>query len=443
MIYLPDSENLTRKVLWLCNIRWFAVAGIVISTAITRVFLDLKLNFPVLFLIAGFLFLSNLAYILFLDEFITKRDEKSILKVRNNINFQILFDFIFLTLLLHYSGGIENPFIIFYIFHMVISSILLSKRWTYIHTTIGIILFTSMAVLEYFGFIQHYSINKYITILIQNDPYYLFSALIIFAASAYLVVYITSSLAGRLRAVEQKLKEANSDLIEKDHIKNEYVKRVTHDIKGHIAAIKSNLEVVYKEYVSPIDPKNKEFIEKAYLRNEKLSEFIYDLLALTNMRLNNKYEKEQIDISEILDSVINTNRTFAESKNISCTHEFEITNPYYSGIKSSIEEVISNLVQNAIKYTPEGGSVKLKAVSDEKDFQIIVTDTGFGIPDADQAYIFDEFFRAGNIKNTIKDGTGLGLSLVKAIIDRHLGTIVVQSELGKGSTFTVTLPHGY
>jgi signal transduction histidine kinase len=443
MIYLPDSENLARKVLWLCNIRWFAVGGIVLATGITRLFIHLHLNFPVLFLIAGFLFLSNIAYILYLDALLTRRDEKSIIKVRNNMNFQIFTDFIFLTLLLHYSGGIENPFIIFYIFHMLISSILLSKRWTYIHTTIGILLFVSLSILEYSGVIPHYSINKYITSLIHNDPAYLFSALLIFALTSYLVVFITSSLSGKLRKVEQKLKAANLDLLEKDNIKDEYVKRVTHDIKGHVGAIKSNLEVVHKHYVAPIDPRNAEFVEKAYNRTQKISEFIYDLLTLTNMRLNNRFDKEPIELNELLNNVVNSNLTYAESKNIKFTHEFVITNPYYSGIKNSIEEVISNLVQNAIKYTPEGGTVDLEAFSDDKEFRIIVIDSGLGIPEEDLPHIFEEFFRASNIKNEIKDGTGLGLSLVKAIIDRHLGTIHVESTLGRGSRFSVNLPHGY
>lgn len=324
---------------------------------------------------------------------------------------------------------------------MIISSILLSRKWTYIHTTIGILLFTSLALSEYLGIIPHYSINKYISSLIQNDPHYLFSALLIFIVTSYLVVYITSSLAARLRVVEQKLKAANSDLMEKDQIKNEYVIRVTHDIKGHIAAIKSNLEVVNKQLVAPVDSQNLTFIEKAYNRTQKLNEFIYDLLTLTNMRLNNKFDKQPFDILKVLTSVVNSNKLFADSKHISYTKEFNITNPQYSGIESSIEEVINNLVQNAIKYTPENGSVSLQASSDENEFTILVSDTGYGIPESDLPFIFDEFFRASNIKFSIKDGTGLGLSLVKAIVERHKGTISAESVVGEGSKFVVHLPH--
>jgi len=324
---------------------------------------------------------------------------------------------------------------------MIISSILLPKKWTYILTTIGILLFASLAVSEFLGVIPHYSINKYISLLIQNDPTYLFSSLLIFAFTSYLVVYITFSLSEKLKIVEQKLKAANNDLLEKDHIKDEYVKRLTHDIKGHIAAIKSNLEVVYKQYAAPVDDKNYKFVEKAYFRTEKINEFIYSLLSLTNMRLNNKFDKVKFEIIETLNNVVNSNKLYADSKNISFTTDFVITNSYYKGIQSSIEDVINNLVQNALKYTPAGGKVHLYVVSDDKKFSFTVTDSGYGIPKADLAFIFDEFYRASNVKNSIKDGTGLGLSLVKAIIERHLGSIHAESALGKGSKFIVNLPH--
>jgi len=441
MIYLPDSENLHKKIFWLCRLRWFAVAGILFSTIIAKLTLNLQIDFVPLYLIACLLAISNLIHLLLLKYFLKKGRDKTILKLRYNINIQILSDFIFLTLLLHFSGGIENPFIIFYIFHMIISSILLSKRMTYIHTTIGILLFASLAITESLGIVPHYSINKYISLLIHNDPAYLFSALLIFSLSSYLVVFITSSLFERLRIVEQKLKEANNDLLEKDKIKDEYVKRLTHDIKGHISAIKINLEVVQNQFVAPLDEKNKEYIEKAYNRTQRMNEFIYDLLSLSNMRLKNKFDKENFEIEEMLNSALNLNQSFADSKNITISTEFNISNPNYKGIRSSIEEVVSNLIQNAIKYTPIGGKVNINAVSDNIHFNVVVTDTGFGIPKEDLPFIFDEFYRASNVKNTIKDGTGLGLSLVKTIVERHLGTVRAESTQGKGSKFIVNLPH--
>lgn len=441
MLNIPDSENLIKKAFWLCSIRWYAAIGVVVATSITAFVIDLQINFTALYVLSALLLMSNVFYIQFLRSIKNRRDEKCILRVRNHLHIQIIKDLLFLTMLLHFSGGIENPFIIFYIFHMIISSILLGKKCTYFLTSVGIFLFASLAITEYLGIVPHLSINKYISSLIENDPVYLFAALVIFAITSYLVVFITSTLSGRLRKVEQKLKVANMNLIEKDQIKNEYVKRLTHDIKGHIAAIQANIELVHKQLIAPVDPANQEFVEQAYNRTLQLSEFIKELLALTNMRLNKKFDRETIDIRQMLESSINSAIECAKRKKITFTQDINIVNPSFLGIKSSISEVASNLFQNAMKYTPEGGTVHVQATSDTTAFKLVVTDNGSGIPKEDLPHIFEEFYRASNAKSSNIEGTGLGLSLVKAIVDRHKGTIKAKSTLGVGTTFTVVLPH--
>jgi signal transduction histidine kinase len=102
--------------------------------------------------------------------------------------------------------------------------------------------------------------------------------------------------------------------------------------------------------------------------------------------------------------------------------------------------MLSNLLFNAVKYTPEGKTVHLEAKTHDDRVRVDVSDTGIGIPADELGHVFDEFFRASNAKNREKDGTGLGLSIVKQIADRHGGELSVQSEEGQGTTFTVTLP---
>ena len=110
------------------------------------------------------------------------------------------------------------------------------------------------------------------------------------------------------------------------------------------------------------------------------------------------------------------------------------------GNEFSINEMISNLLLNAIKYTPEGKSVRLEAKNQDDFVQIEISDTGIGIPENELGNVFEEFFRASNARKREKDGTGLGLSIVKQIIERHGGKISVQSQEGQGTKFTVVLP---
>jgi signal transduction histidine kinase len=112
------------------------------------------------------------------------------------------------------------------------------------------------------------------------------------------------------------------------------------------------------------------------------------------------------------------------------------------GNEFSITEMVTNLLFNAIKYTPTGGTVHLQAGARGEQVRIDVTDTGIGIPTEELEHVFDEFFRASNVAKSQKEGSGLGLSIVNQIVKRHGGTITVQSDEGRGSTFTVRLPRG-
>jgi signal transduction histidine kinase len=141
-------------------------------------------------------------------------------------------------------------------------------------------------------------------------------------------------------------------------------------------------------------------------------------------------------ISKALASVA----TNAADKSITVTSDIEPSLGQIVGNEFSINEMISNLLLNAVKYTPEGKSVHLEAHSKDDCVQIEISDTGIGIPENELGNIFEEFFRASNAKKREKDGTGLGLSIVKQIIDRHGGSISVQSQEGQGTKFTVILP---
>jgi len=112
------------------------------------------------------------------------------------------------------------------------------------------------------------------------------------------------------------------------------------------------------------------------------------------------------------------------------------------GFEDGLERVFMNLVSNAIKYTPAGGSVTVRAWGEDNQIKVEVSDTGIGIPEEALPRIFDEFYRAKNAKAVEMEGTGLGLTIAKDVVDQHGGQISVESVLGEGSTFCVTLPKG-
>jgi signal transduction histidine kinase len=436
MMKISFPDKLINQAKWLIKIRWYVFFCTILLIGLGHFFSIANLDFKYLYISALFLIPFNLLYFIDIIRISRKEDEDTDKHVVININLQIVFDYIILAALLHFSGGIENPFIIFFIFHMIIGSIILPKQNAYLLAGLAATLLIAITFTEYCGLLHHYSINIYISEMIVNDPIYLFGSLAIFVFTAFSVVFFAVTLNGKLKKTKMLLNQSNQSLLEKDKIKNEFIQRVTHDIKGSLATISSCLSVVDKQILEPVSPQNADFVNKALTRTNKLKLFLNDLLLLTKMRLDNRFETLDIKIYNIVTNVIQRATPEAEQKNIKLSFKALNKSLIISGIEVSIEEAIYNIVQNAVKYTPDGGKVNvvLKKLSEGKVL-IEVSDNGIGISHESLPHIFDEFYRGDNI--TKIDGTGLGLSLVKAIVDRHKGDIKVTSTLGVGSTFSL------
>jgi len=160
------------------------------------------------------------------------------------------------------------------------------------------------------------------------------------------------------------------------------------------------------------------------------------------MRLSGKFETAAFSLPDAISRALNTVERKAKDKSITLTSNVDPSVAMIVGNQFSINEMITNLLFNAIKYTPEEKTVHLEAKTTGDNVQIDFSDTGIGIPTDELGNVFDEFFRAANAKKTEKDGSGLGLSIVKQIVERHGGNISVKSTEGQGSTFTVILPKG-
>ena len=149
---------------------------------------------------------------------------------------------------------------------------------------------------------------------------------------------------------------------------------------------------------------------------------------------------EYFSLRNTINSVIDGARSRAQDRSVSLGCNIEPTVDKIYGSQFSIEETIANLLFNAIKYTPENGTVQLNARENGVNVLVEIADTGIGIPKNELASVFDEFFRATNARKAEKDGTGLGLSIAKQIIERHNGQINVESVENKGTRFWFTLP---
>ncbi|MBN2612717.1 MAG: HAMP domain-containing histidine kinase [Bacteroidales bacterium] len=424
-----------KKAEWLVTLRWIAVICVVTATYISSEIFHLPIRKNEIYLAAIILFLLNVIY-LFLNHKIKDGTEPGIAE-QTILVFQIVTDLFLLTFLLHFSGGVENPFIIYYIFHMMIASILLSKRTAYLLTTYALFLVAILAFMEYFAIIPHYPLAGFLKFSYFNQPAYLAGTGFVFVTTSYIVVYITSAIVARLKEAENSYRLANIQLEEKDKIKDEYVYRLSHDIKGHIAAIQNSLDAS----LMIDDPqKARNFSQTALRRAESLTGFIKNLLRITRLRLNKESEVTGFSLKEVIDEILLFNRENIEKKHLSVQFHFDDRGDMFRGNRFSIGEALTNLISNAIKYTREDGMVNIRVDRGRGFFLIEIEDNGIGIPESEKGNIFKEFFRAKNAAELQEEGDGLGLAIAKQIIDNHRGKISVQSEENKGTKFSIKLP---
>ncbi|MBW8017825.1 MAG: hypothetical protein FVQ82_16755 [Planctomycetes bacterium] len=436
---VPQHVRLARRAFWLVRLRWIAIAGVIMVVFLADWLMEISLAVIPLYSIAALIAVYNLTVLVLLNRFTDNNHEFPKPVVKKILNLQMSADLIFLTLLLHFSGGIENPFVVYFVFHMILASILLSPAESYLQATLGTALLTLMTVLECKGITGHYHLEGFVPADIHTECFYLFSKVGVLSSAFYLVVFMTSSISVRSRDQEEGYRLANIELESKDRVKDEYVARVTHDIKGHLAAIQSCLGVVSAGMTGPLNEKQQEFVGRAESRTKKLNNFVRSLLKLTKNRLNNQIDVHPFDILQAIDKAYAAVQVRADDKSITLSKTCKEPLWGIIGNATSIEELITNLMLNALKYTPQGGRVDLKAENSGEFLKIKISDSGIGIPPDEIGHIFEEFYRASNARKTEKDGTGLGLAIAKQIVERHGGQISAISAQNEGTTLTFTL----
>jgi signal transduction histidine kinase len=428
------DDSLAQRAHWLIRLRWLAALSVAGSTfACTRVF-GIALQVAPLYGIAVLLLVYNAILFALLRRLAAGPGERG---VKRLIDFQIAADLVILTFLLHFSGGVENPLAFFFIFHMIIASILLSVWESYLQATLAVLLFGVLALLEYGQVVSHHCLTGFVTHCQYQQGPYVLGTFFVFAVSLYLVVYMASYIAVRLRRAEQARIEANEQLRAKDRMKDEYVAKLTHDIKGHLAAIQTCLAVVLP---GPLNDQMADFVNRAYRRTQKLTAFVRMLLQLTKMRLNGKLDMDVFSLSDAAHHAVDIVAQKAQGKGVHIACHLEPSTEPVLAEQNSIEETIVHLLRNAVRYTPAQGTISIDARTEGDSVLLEISDTGIGIPSAELSRVFDEFYRASNAKKMEREGTGLGLSLAKQVIELHDGSISVVSTEGSGTTFRIVLP---
>jgi two-component system, OmpR family, phosphate regulon sensor histidine kinase PhoR len=231
-----------------------------------------------------------------------------------------------------------------------------------------------------------------------------------------------------------------SEMKRLERVRQEFVANVSHELRTPLTAIKGYAEALLDENLES-SPKAAEFLKVIDRHAGRMEKIVADLLLLSQIESPARsLRKEPIGVTELLQSALDSVRSLGEAKEQVLEWRCPGEIPPFSADPQKIHQMLVNLLQNAINYTPEKGRIVLEAGRGEGGVLFSVADTGIGIPAEDVPRIFERFYRVDKGRSRELGGTGLGLSIVKHIAEAHGGKVSVESELGKGSRFTVKLP---
>lgn len=226
-----------------------------------------------------------------------------------------------------------------------------------------------------------------------------------------------------------------------ENMRRDFVANVSHELKTPLTSISTYTETLLDGGALRDPEVNELFVQRIAEQAERLHDLIVDILSLARIESRpDDFEITTLKMDEIARSTIRRREESAEKKEIQLYAEFPAETIFVRAEKEGLRTVFDNLVDNAIKYTPQGGNVNVRVYCDGKWAVAEIQDTGMGIEPEHQARIFERFYRADRARTRELGGTGLGLAIVKHLVQAFKGTVSVSSEVGKGSTFTVRLP---
>ena len=428
------ARSLRRRSIWFIKLRWIAAFGAVLLSIVAKHLLNLPLDLHKILAIVGLLALTNIVY------FVFNRNvkPKSFRREETHIKTQMILDLLILTILMHFTGGVENPLFFIYFFHVIMASLMFKGKGVYQIAFLAILFFTFEVVFStaFFPLLNHYHIFSHSDHM--HDIRYVLLMLLMFWFVILATAFIAASFRKRYQKIKDELVKNQEQLIETDKSKTDFFRFASHELKSPIVTIQSAIDTVLD--ISDLSNQSKDLLYRARNRAEQTIETVRDLAELTRNEATTVIGADPIRIGEMIQNIVEQNREPIQQ----CGLDIHFVLPEKPIILRSfpgfLEKIFGNLISNAIRYSHDGGAIIIRLVEKLTSVEFSISDEGIGISEDAQQMIFSEFYRAPEAKKHNRIGTGLGLAIVKQYVEKLGGTIQLKSQLGKGTTFKITLP---
>ena len=456
--HTPQERALMLRLGVYVNMRWLIVLMIVFATLISSRVFHIGFSTLPVYIICAIIASYNLIFVRQARSLEVDKVGAVIRRAQTSGNIQIVLDLFMLTALMHFTGGIENPFIFFYLAHTIAASILLPQRRAYALATLAILAITLLVLLEYYGVIPHVNLVGFVLDTRYKDTARVVGVLVALATLVYGCTYVITAVSGELRRRQKEMVRLKDQVLEKrtmeleqaskEIVKLEEERRhfarflgvVAHDLQSPLVATQSFISYILDGFTGGITDGQRDLLERGVRRIDGLLTLITDLLDIPRIETGQiTREMREISLNEVVKRSLEGLDNVARQKELTLKVEMPESLPKINGASRRLQQVLTNLVSNAINYTNEG-MVLVRVSDNDNEARVEVIDSGIGILPEDLPRLFNDFFRGSNVGSK---GTGLGLSISKRIVEAHGGRIWAESpdpETKKGSRFTFILP---
>jgi signal transduction histidine kinase len=432
----PEEVELPRRLRQYINLRWFAIAAIVAIVILSQGLLEIGYPLGPVLATVGVLLVYNLIFFAWArrEHEVDLPGDVRVRRARAFANAQIVADLLTLTIIIHFTGGVENPFFLYYFVHIGFGSILLPARDTYRATGLAIGLFGGLVGLEYAGWVPHVHLDGFLPTELAFQGKFVVAVLVAFASTLSLVAFVATRIVAELRrrreeqarSREQELERVQQQLKELDRMRSFFLALASHDLKTPLAVVVNYIQTILDGYVGGVEPRQRRWLERSQVRLEELLQLINDFLDASQLDEERiKAEIEPTCLAHLAQEALEAVAARAREKEVGLECQIPPDLSLVHGSPKRVRRLLVNLLDNGIKFSPQGGEVMLALFDDAACVRIEVTDTGGGIPPHYLPHIFEDYFRVR--RQEFVPGAGIGLSTARRIVEAHGGQIWVES----------------
>ncbi len=442
---MPDrnlrEEELLARLTWFINMRWLFIISLLLVVPIGQHVWHISLRIRAIALTALVIAAYNCAFWL-RHRLPGKQVRPSITQSRVEARWQICLDTVMLTILIHFFGGVDSPFLFFYLFHAIVGSLLLSRAEAALLGFIAWCLFVLLAGLELYAVLPHYQLGDLLSQTGYQRSAHIAVVSISLAATLFFVIYMTSSIVEGLHSrqrelvLTQRLLERRSEEMGKSErlaMIGRLAAGVAHEINNPLGGIMLFSNLLLRK--APAAGTERENLERICSEAKRCQKIVQGLLDFARHR---EPMAEPVDIHDVLDKTLQLVENQAMFQNIETVKNYCKERCVVRVDPGQMEQVFMNLFFNAVEAMQGKGrlTISTQPVDRGEEIQISIADTGCGIPEEHMGHLFEPFFTTKGVG----EGTGLGLSISRGIVENHGGTIWATSTVGQGAIFCVRLP---